>query len=65
MVKAIDQVVLRGAKSCGFYMTFSNVMWHRLGDSIVIRKTDGEFLTILDYNKGKAAHQWKDTRLCR
>jgi len=58
----IGTVVGQGETKTGQYMTFEGAIWSRLGDGIVIRRSNGEFLTYLDYRKGGVAHGWDNLK---
>jgi RHS repeat-associated protein len=48
----IRRVVADGNSKPGPYMTFLEAQWSRLGDAVVVRKMDGEFITFLDATRG-------------
>lgn len=48
----IRRVVADGKSKPGPYMTFPEAQWSRLGDAVVVRKMDGEFITFLDATRG-------------
>jgi len=52
----IQKVVNEGDSFVSSYMTKGDVVWSKLGDSIVIRSLDGEFITHLTTatNQGKS-----------
>jgi hypothetical protein len=58
MKEYITKIVKEGDKKTGVYMTLGDVRWYKLGDGIVIRRLDGEFVTFLNYSRGRAAQQW-------
>ncbi len=58
MQSFIAKVVTEGARKTGQYMTIEGAQWSKLGDAMVIRKPNGEFLTFLDYSKGGVAKGW-------
>lgn len=58
MKNFIQHVVRNGDTRFGRYMTFPDAQWSRLGDGIVIRRANGEFVTFLDYSLGGVAKQW-------
>ncbi len=54
----LNIVISNGTTKTGRYMSIENALWSKLGDAIVIRRMNGEFLTFLDYAKGGAARGW-------
>ena len=60
MLNYVNKVVDKGEQRTGEYMTIENALWSKLGNSIVIRRPNGEFLTFLDYSKGGVAHGWDE-----
>jgi hypothetical protein len=58
MQNYISKVVNEGSQKTGQYMTFPDAQWSKLGNSIVVRRSNGEFLTFLDHSKGGVAHGW-------
>jgi hypothetical protein len=58
MENYIQRVVDIGEQRTGIYMTLGNCKWSKLGDAIVVRKLDGEFVTFLDYSKKGVTFQW-------
>jgi hypothetical protein len=47
----IDKVVNEGAKKTGKFKDVVDAEWHKLGDAIVVRRPNGEWLSFLDYSK--------------
>ncbi len=47
----IDKVVNEGAKKTGKFKDVVDAEWYKLGDAIVVRRPDGEWLSFLDYSK--------------
>ncbi len=60
-IKAIiDNIVQNGeSRQIPWGKEYPDAIWHKLGDSIVIRQANGEFITFLDYGKGGGALKWK------
>lgn len=48
----ITKVAVEGRAGVSPYMTLGNAQWSRLGDAVVVRKMNGEFITFLDATKG-------------
>jgi len=51
----VEKVVEEGTTKHGPYMAFGDAIWIRVGNGIVVRRSNGEFLTYLDYRKGGVA----------
>jgi hypothetical protein len=47
----IDKVVNEGAKKTGKFKDVVDAEWYKLGDGIVVRRPNGEWLSFLDYSK--------------
>jgi hypothetical protein len=58
MQRFIQQVTRTGQTKFGRYMTIADAQWTKLGDAIVIRRANGEFLTFLDRRLGGQAAGW-------
>ncbi len=58
MQEFIQRVVRNGETKFGRYMTFPDAQWSKLGNGIVIRRANGEFVTFLDYALGRVAKRW-------
>lgn len=58
MQEFIEKVVKEGERKIGDYMTLGKCQWSKLGDGIVIRKMNGEFVTFLKHSLGDVAKQW-------
>lgn len=54
MKEFFSQIAEKGSTKPGIYKG-EPVLYSRLGDAVIIRRTDGEFLTFLDANGGGAA----------
>ena len=54
----INKVLSEGTTKAGKYMTIEDALWSKLGNALVIRRPNGEFLTFLDYSKGGVAKGW-------
>lgn len=54
----IAEIVMLGETRQQRYMAIPNALWSRLGDAIVIRQAEGEFVTFLEAEKG-AAIAWE------
>lgn len=54
----ITKVISEGTTRVGNYMTIEGALWSKLGNALVIRRPNGEFLTFLDYSKGGVAKGW-------
>jgi hypothetical protein len=54
----INKVLSEGRTKTGKYMTIEQALWSKLGNALVIRRPNGEFLTFLDYSKGGVASGW-------
>jgi hypothetical protein len=55
----IAEIVMLGETRQQRYMAIPDALWSRLGDAIVIRQADGEFVTFLEAEKG-AAIAWEN-----
>jgi hypothetical protein len=55
----IEEIVMTGETRQQRYMAIPDALWSRKGDAIVIRQSDGEFVTFLEAGKG-AALSWVD-----
>jgi len=55
----IEEIVMTGETRQQRYMIFADALWSRKGDAIVIRQSNGEFVTFLEAGKG-AALGWGD-----
>jgi len=47
----LEKVVQGGVKKTGKFKDVVNAEWHKLGDAIVVRRPNGEWLSFLDYSK--------------
>ena len=56
---AINDVVRNGEARQIPWGKYDDAIWSRKGDAIVIRQSNGEFVTILDGKYGKPARVWK------
>ena len=52
MESFIRHVVSNGKTLTGPYMSIGNSQWSRLGNAVVVRRMNGEFVTFLDATKG-------------
>ena len=57
--KLIEEIVITGETRQQRYMAIADALWSRKGDAIVIRQSNGEFVTFLEAGKG-AALSWVD-----
>jgi hypothetical protein len=55
----IKEIVMTGETRQQRYMAIPDALWSRKGNAIVIRQSDGEFVTFLEAGKG-AALSWVD-----
>jgi hypothetical protein len=55
----IAEIVQTGDTRQQRYMSYADALWSRKDDAIVIRQSNGEFVTFLEANKG-AAQAWND-----
>ncbi|MUG94640.1 hypothetical protein F7734_20640 [Scytonema sp. UIC 10036] len=55
----IEEIVITGETRQQRYMSIADALWSRKGDAIVIRQSNGEFVTFLEARKG-AALAWID-----
>lgn len=55
----IEEIVMTGETRQQRYMAIADALWSRKGDAIVIRQSNGEFVTFLEAGKG-AALSWVD-----
>ena len=54
MKVVIEHVVKNGAQRIGRYKQYDDALWSRLNDSIVLRQSDGTFITFLKGDSGAA-----------
>jgi len=54
----IAEIVMLGETRQQRYMAIPDALWSKLGDAIVIRQAEGEFVTFLEAEKG-AAIAWE------
>jgi hypothetical protein len=62
MRKFIEKVVAEGERKTGRYLSVENATFSKLGDGLVVRHANGEFITFLNYAKGGAARIWDNLR---
>ncbi len=55
----IDDIVKTGETRQIPYKEYTNALWSRKGNAIIIRQADGTFVTFLKASSGGAALQWK------
>ncbi|MEM9634958.1 MAG: RHS repeat-associated core domain-containing protein [Pseudomonadota bacterium] len=55
MENFIKRVITQGTTATGRYMSIPDAKWSRLGNAIVVRRSNNEFVTFLDATKGGAA----------
>ncbi|BAY81540.1 hypothetical protein NIES267_10170 [Calothrix parasitica NIES-267] len=59
VVQFIDDIVKTGETRQIPYKEYTNALWSRKGNAIVIRQADGTFVTFLNACGGGSALQWK------
>jgi hemerythrin-like domain-containing protein len=57
--KLIEEIVITGETRQQRYMAIADALWSRKGNAIVIRQSNGEFVTFLEAGRG-AALSWVD-----